>query len=104
MHAHNNIQKFKIGTGQKTRQQICDRIAEIDLILDELYKVALVSVANGDVAEYEIDTGQTKQKVKYTTTSSVRNSIEGDEKIRLMLQNQLAPRKVRLMDSKNFIR
>jgi len=104
MNANNNIQKFKIGTGRKTRQQICDRIAEIDAILDSLYSIALVSVGNGDVSEYEIDTGQTKQKVKYTSTASVRNSIDGYEDLRLKLQNQLAPRKVRLMHSKNFIR
>jgi len=102
---HNgNIQKYKIDTAQQTRAQICAKIAQIDLILESLYNTALVSVGNGDVAEYEIDTGQTKQKVKYTSTTSVTNAIGQYEKIREMLQAKLSSRVIRLMDSKNFTR
>lgn len=101
---HTNIQKYKINTQQQTADQIIAKIAQIDAILTSLYNTALVSVGNGDVAEYEIDTGQTKQKVKYTSTTSVTNAIERYEKIRDMLRAKLSPRQVRLMDSKNFIR
>lgn len=100
----NNIQKFKINTQQQTAAQITAKIAQIDAILSSLYNTALVSVGNGDVAEYEIDTGQTKQKVKYTSASSVTNAISEYEKIRDMLRAKLSPRQVRLMDSKNFMR
>jgi len=100
----NNILKYKIDTDQQTREQICAKIAQIDVIISSLYDTALKSVANGDVAEYEIDTGQTKQKVKYSSTSSVLNSIKGYESLREMLQAKLAPRVVRLMGGQNFTR
>jgi hypothetical protein len=100
----NNILKYKIDTDQQTRAQICAKIAQIDVMILSLYSTALKSVANGDVAEYEIDTGQTKQKVKYTSTSSVYNAINGYEMLREKLQAKLSPRVVRLMDGKNFRR
>lgn len=99
-----NIIFFKLSTGQRTRAQICARIAQIDAIIDSLYDTALVSVGNGNMIQYEIDTGQTKQKVQYSTTDSVTRAIQDYEKIRQMLQNKLTPRMVRLMDSKNFRR
>ena len=101
---HSNIQKYKIYTAQQTPDQICAKIEQIDAIIASLYNTALVSVGNGDVAEYEIDTGQTKQKVKYTSTSSVTNAIKNYETIRDMLRAKLSPRVVRRMDSKNFVR
>lgn len=101
---HSNINKYKIYTAQQTTAQICAKIEQIDAIISSLYSTALVSVGNGDIAEYEIDTGQTKQKVKYTSTSSVTNAIKNYELIRDMLRAKLSPRVVRRMDAKNFVR
>lgn len=95
---------FKVGTGQRTRRQICDRIAELDAILDELYSTAMKSVANGNIAEYKLDTGQTVTELKYTTLSSVKTAIQGYEDLRQRYVNKLTPRTVTLMDSKNFRR
>lgn len=93
---------FKISTGQQTRAEICAKIVQIDAIIASLYTTALISVGNGDIARYEIDTGQSRQEVEYTKLDQVTKAIENYEKIRQMLQNKLSPRTFRLMDSKNF--
>jgi len=99
-----NVNFFKLPTGAQTREQICAKIVLLDAIIDSLYTTALVSVGTGNMSEYEIDTGQTKQRVRYTTTESVVKAIEGYERLRQMLQNKLQPRSFRLMDSKSFRR
>lgn len=99
------ILTFKIGTGSRTREQICERIAEIDGILDVLFTTALTSVANAGIMEYDVDTGSgLNQRVKYSTASQVTTAIKEYEKIRQMYQNKLMPRMTRLSDSKNFLR
>ena len=96
------IEKFKIPDGAQTRQQICDKIAAIDVIISALYDTALVSVGNGSIVKYKIDTGQTKQDVEYTSTTEVTAAITEYENIRQLLQNKLQKRAFRLMDGKNF--
>lgn len=95
---------LKLFTGQETKEQICTKIAQIDVFLESLYTTATTSISNGSVAEYELDTGQSKQKVKYTTMESVLKTIEGYEKLRQMLANKLISRTFRVMDSQNFPR
>lgn len=95
---------FKIPTGNQTRAQILAKISVIDQIIDELLTTALTQVTDGGVAEYEIDTGQTKQSVKYRSTSEIDGAIMRYEKIRQYLQNKLIDRKFRLTDSKNIQR
>jgi len=97
-----NIQYFIIPTGAQTRTQICDKIAKLDLLIDSLYTVAITSVGNANIIEYEINTGQTKQRVEYSTAKQVTDAIAQYEKLRDMLRVKLTPRVVRLSDSKNF--
>lgn len=99
-----DILVFKIDSAQQTPAQVRAKIAQIDAIIESLYTTALTSVQQGSIAEYELDTGQTRQKVKYTTMESVTKSIENYEKIRQMLQNKLTSRTFRLVDSQNFRR
>lgn len=98
------IRFYRIDTACRTRAQILVIIGQIDALIASLYTTAIQSVANGGTAEYEIDTGQTKQKVKYTTTESVTRAISEYEKLRMMMENKLQNRVVRLVDSKNFRR
>ena len=98
----NNILVFKLDSGQQTATQIRSKIAQLDAIISALYDTALKPVQGGDIYYHEIDTGQSRQRVQYTTMDSVVKSIEGYEKLRTMLQVKLQPRMVRLMDSKNF--
>ena len=64
----------------------------------------MTSVGNADVIEYEIETGQTKTKVEYTTPGQVLNVLEGYERFRQMYVNKLIPRVVSLRDQRNFRR
>jgi hypothetical protein len=79
-----------------------DVIAKIDAVISELLVTALPSVQNGQYAEYEIDTGQTKQKVKYNDPSEVVNTISLYRKLRKQYENDIIPRRVSLVDSKSI--
>lgn len=98
----NSIQYFSIPTGAQTREQICAKIVLLDALIDSLYTTAITSVANANIIEYEINTGQTKQRVEYSTAAQVEKAIDGYEKLRDKLRVKLTPRVVRLIDSKNF--
>ena len=93
---------FKLNTGARTATQIKAIIVQIDNIIESLFTTALVSVGNADIVAYEIETGQTKTKVEYSTPGQVTSAIENYEKIRQMYANKLAPRVITLMDSRNF--
>lgn len=98
----NNILYFKIPTGAQTTAQICAKIVLLDALIDSLYTTAITSVGNANIVEYEINTGQTKQRVEYSTAKQVTDAIENYERLRDMLRVKLTPRVVRLSDSKNF--
>ena len=93
---------YKLTNCGRSRSQIIAKIAQIDAIIESLINTALVSVGNGNMIQYEIDTGQTKQKVQYTTPSQVTAAIENYEKIRQMYNNKLTPRTFKLTNYKNF--
>ena len=93
---------YKANPAAQTAAEICAQIGMIDAIIAELFTTALTSVQTGNVAEYEIDTGQSKQRVKYTSVGSVHRAIRGYSELRAYFANKLTPRNVRLMDSKNF--
>lgn len=93
---------FKIDSAARTPAAINANIASLDAIISELLNTALVSVQKGNISEYELNTGQSTTKLKYASTTSVLNSIQGYERLRKMYENMLVPRMVRLMDQKNF--
>lgn len=84
--------------------KIEERIVAIDEIIDALLNVALTTVNQGNIAEYELDTGQTRNRVKYNTSESVMAAIDMYENLRQRYVNKITPRMVRLMDQKNFRR
>ena len=95
---------FKLDSPIQTREQIIAKIAQLDAIITSLYDTALKSVANGNMIQYRIDTGQTKQEIEYSKVEDVVLAIERYEKLRTMLVVKCQPKVVRLMDSKNFKR
>lgn len=99
-----NVLYFKIPSLTQNGTQIKAKIAALDLIISSLYDTAMKSVSTGNMVEYEIDTGQTKQRVQYSTLDTVTNAIASYEKLRQMLVNKLSPRSFQLRDSKNFTR
>ena len=96
---------FKIdiaGDTGRTAAKVKTIITQIDSIIDSLLTQALVDIGNGNVVEYEIDTGQSKQKVKLMDGNAVYNMINRYETLRQRYENMLTPRRVRLVDGKNF--
>ena len=96
------IQYYTLDYNFATCQSITDKIAKIDIIIDSLLTVALVSVMNGDTAQYTLDTGQTKISKSFNNPKMVTDAIRDYEAIKQMYANKLTPRMLRLVDSKNL--
>lgn len=97
-----DVKFFKLNDGSQSLADVQVIIAQLDAIITELLNTALRAVAQGDIAEYDIETGQTIQRVKHTNQESIFKSIAGYKKLRQLYANNCVPRKFRLMDSKNF--
>ena len=90
----------------RNKAQLRVLITQIDAIILELMETAMKSVLTGNHAEYELDTGATRTKVKYTSMSSISKAVEDFRRLRQMAVNELqgTTGMVRLMDEKNFRR
>lgn len=93
---------YKAESGKRTPAELKAKIAQIDVIIDELLTTAMTSVSNGNMIQYELDTGQSKQKVEYTEPSQVTAAVQMYEKIRQIYANKLQGRQVKLTNYKNF--
>ncbi len=85
-----------------TDEEIMEIIPQLKAIRNSLLSTALVSVGKGNISEYELDSGQTKTRVKYTSTKMVLDSIEGYERLIQMYQNKINQGPIRLVGSQNF--
>ena len=63
------------------------RIQKIDTLIDSLLDVALTCITQGNIAEYEIDTGQTRNRVKYNSQAQIMASIDMCNKISQQYMN-----------------
>lgn len=99
-----NILIYKLPVNYRSDATLIAKIAEIDAIIDELMTAAMKSVTQGNIQEYELDTGQTKTRIKYSTVSSVAQSIQDYETVRQIYVNKLnrSTGAVRLMGENNF--
>lgn len=89
----------------RSAAQIREKIAEIDTLISVLTTTALKSVSTGHFVEYDLDTGQSRTRIKYQSTSAVVQSLQDYENLRQFYVNKLiGTRVVRLVDSKNFRR
>lgn len=88
----------------ETCTSIRAKITKIDAVIDALLTTALKSVQTGNRVEYQIDTGQTKQKVVYSSTESVTKAIQEYEKIRQIYVNKLTGSEFRNVDQRNLRR
>lgn len=102
----NKVLVCKLPVNYRSRESLLAKVQEIDAIIDELMNQALKSVQQGNIAEYELDTGQTRVRRKYETIGSVRRAIEDYESLRQMYVNKLnrSTGSFRLMDESNFKR
>lgn len=101
-----NVLYYNIKIDRRSPAQIQALINQLDAIIDELFLKALTSVSTGNIAEYELDTGQTKTRVRYTSVTSVKDSIQSFESLRemyvSMLENKCFGRVTQLVDQRNF--
>jgi hypothetical protein len=88
----------------ETCASIQAKITKLDAIIDALFTTALRLVAKGDKIEYQIDTGQTKQRVVYASVDSVRLAISEYEKLRQMYVNKIIGNQYRNIDQRNLRR
>lgn len=101
-----NVLVCKLPVNYRSDASLKLKIAEVDALINELMIAAMKSVQSGNHAEYELDTGQTRTKVRYTSVASVATAIEDYEKLRQLYVNKLnrTTGMTRLMDEKNFRR
>lgn len=93
---------FKLSNCNRSRAQIIAKIGQIDAIIESLINTAMISVGNGNMIQYELDTGQTKQKVEYTSPQQVTDALAMYEQLRQYYNNKLQPRQFKLTNSQNF--
>jgi uncharacterized protein YggE len=101
-----NILVCKIEVDYRSETSLRAKINEVDAIINELMNTAMRSVMKGEIAEYELDTGQTRIRKKYNSPAMVQNSIKEYEALRQMYVNKLnkSTGSYRLMDERNFKR
>jgi hypothetical protein len=78
------------------------KIQKIEEIITELFTNALTNINEGNIMEYDLDTGQTRTRVKYNSQDSVLGAIRKYEDLKQLYINQMLPRQIRLVDEKNF--
>lgn len=80
------------------------RIVQIENLITHMFTVALKSIDSSNIAEYSIDTGQTKNSVEYRDPEIVLKQIKVLEFLKQYYINKLLPRRMRLVDQSNFRR
>lgn len=95
---------FELDANMQSCSTIKDKIKKIDAIIDALLTTALKSVANGHRVEYLVDDGQSKQKVTYSSTSSITKAIQEYETVRQSYVNMIVGQEFRNVDQRNLRR
>lgn len=96
------IKTYKIDFALDICANATDKITKIDTLIDSLFTVATDVVLKGGIAEYEINTGQTIQKVKYRSVKEITDAIDGFRLLRKRYENDVVPRVVKFVDGKAF--
>lgn len=103
-----NVLYFNCKIDLRSVTQIRTLIAQLDNVINELSTNAMESIAKVGVAEYELDTGQNKTRVKYKSTDDVVTVMMRYEKMRQFyinkIENQTFGRVTQLVDQSNFRR
>lgn len=83
------------------------RIAMLDSILTGMETALLKATTTGHFEEYKLDTGQTKNEVRYRSINELQLAYASLLKIQQMLYTRLNAnrqgRVIRMVDGKNFI-
>jgi hypothetical protein len=74
------------------------RIDEIELIIDQLTLAAMEAAISGNLEEFNIDDGQTKEKAIFKDVKSITASINDLMKLQELLLSRINGQQVRLVD------
>lgn len=97
-----DIPVLKVTGGQQTREQICARIENMDLIIGKIETAMLSDSAGSAIVEYELDTGQTRQRVKLSTSKELAETLDKIQLMRDRLAAKLDPKVVRLIPNRSL--
>jgi hypothetical protein len=99
-----NILVCKLLVNTRSDASLRAKINEINLLIDELGNTAMKSVLAGNHAEYEMDTGQTRVRIEYTSVASVKKAMQDLEDLAQFYLNKLnrTTGATRLMPENNF--
>lgn len=98
------VRYFKICLNPRTNEETDVLIENLKGIISELMTTALKAVTTGNIAEYDLNTGQTTTRIKYTNQKDIIASIEGYEKLLQTFSNRRIPRSIKLVNGTNFRR
>jgi hypothetical protein len=83
-------------------QDLKDRIAKIEKVIDALYTAAESAAENQDITSYSLDDGQTSISAQYRNPDQAFKAIEHFERLKQMYINKLNGRRTRLIPGDNF--
>lgn len=94
----------KYPSKSRTPAELQAIIDNLDSIISQLMTTALTEVAKVGIAEYELDTGQSRTQLRYTSATQITAAIEAYERLRKLYWNMLYNQSgsMRLVDEKNF--
>jgi hypothetical protein len=83
------------------------RIAALDAILNGMELALLKATTTGHFEEYKLDTGQTKNEIRYSTLGSLqdayRNMLTTQQMLYARFNRNNSSGVIRLVDGKNFM-
>lgn len=102
-----NIIYYNIPAILESCTTLQDRIDMLDTILNGMETAILKATTTGQFEEYKLDTGQTKNEVRYRSIKELSEAYASLLKIQQMLLGRLNAnrqgRVIRMVDGKNFI-
>lgn len=103
-----NVLYYNTKLDLRTPNDLRQIIAQFDSIINELLTVAPTLIANVGIAEYDLDTGQTKTRVRYNSMQQLTSSVKAFEDLREFylnkLENLCVGRVTQFVDQSNFRR
>jgi len=77
------------GTYIRSASDVKGQILKIDQVIDALVNSMLDSATKSGVMEYEMDSGQSRVKMKYRNPDQINKTIDGLRVYRMQLANQI---------------
>ena len=99
-----NIPVLKVGSLGLTITEIKARLVVIDQIIAAYEAAMLAGGSSATIVEYEIHTGQTRQRVEHSDPDAFVNGLMKLQRYRDFIAGKASPRKMRLLPASSIIR